>query len=192
MKGCLVICRVNCTRCGKYWPCYAVLICASCGTHCQAPQGRQMAKMVFLDLSGSSEGWNRSCVPGQITYRAGTLATLARCRSRWAYDLQNCSSNHLQVQVSGLGREPRGVPQAAFSAAPPVSAVRTAYPTVPGNDYRESGLFWKHSLLFHCPGTAHGIGSGSAKRSDYGKHRDSIAARGAPMGRSGSIAARGS
>ena len=79
-----------------------------------------MVLIVFLSLRGSSEGWNICCVPGQITYRAGTLATLARCRSRWVYDLQNRSSNYLQVQVSGLGREPRGVSQAAFSSAPSV------------------------------------------------------------------------
>jgi hypothetical protein len=109
-----------------------------------------MVQMVFLSLSDSSEGWNIAALPGQITYRADTLATLARCRSRWAYDLQNCSSNHLQVQVSGLGRESRGVSQAAFSSAPPVGTVRTAHPANPGNDNRENGLFWKHSLLLHC------------------------------------------
>src|SRR5580658_3406183 len=83
MKSYLDICRVSCERCETHWLCYAALICASCGTHCQAPQGRPMVRMVFLSLSDSLEGWNNYCVPGQITYRAGTLATLARCRSQW-------------------------------------------------------------------------------------------------------------
>src|SRR5271157_5505994 len=126
-----------------------------------------MVQMDFLSLSDSSEGWKNCCLPGQITCRAGTLATLARCRSPWAYDLQDCSSNRLQVQISGLGREPRGVSQAAFSSAPPIGTVQTAHPANPGNDNRESGLFWKHSLLFHCQGTAYRIGSGSAKRSNH-------------------------
>src|SRR5580658_11035821 len=189
-RCCLGICRVNCWQCGTHCPCCAVVICASCATHCRAPQRRQMAQMVSLSLNDSSEDWNSCCAPGQITCRAGTLATLALCRSQWAYDLQNCPSNYLQVQVSCLGREPRGVPQAAFSSAPPVGTVRTAHPANPGNNHRENRLFWKHSLLFHCPGTAHGIGSGSAKYSDYGKRCDRIAARGALLGKSGSIAAR--
>src|SRR6202167_3112385 len=151
-----------------------------------------MVQMVFISLSDSSKDWRNCCHPGQITCRPGTLATLAHCRSPWAYDLQNCSSNHVQVQLSGLCREPRGVSQAAFSSEPPAGEERTAPPPKPSNDHRESGLFWKHSLLFHGPGTAYGIGSGSAKRSNHGGGRDSIAAPGAPLGRSGSIAGRGS
>src|ERR1700683_1842481 len=109
--------------------------------------------MVFLSLRDSSEGWNNCFVLGQIIYRACTLATLALCRSRWGYDLQISSSNHLQVQVSGLGREPRCVSQAALSSAAPAGTVRTAHPANPGDDHRENGLFWKYSPLLHGAGT---------------------------------------
>src|ERR1700691_551513 len=122
--------------------------------------------MVLLNSSVFSEGWNDRCLPGQIAYRAGTSATLAHCRSQWAYDLQNRSSNHLQVQVSGLGRESCCVSHAAISAAPPVGEVRVAHPTNPGNDYREGGLFREHSQLFYCSGATQATGCRSTKRSN--------------------------
>src|SRR5580658_1214338 len=124
--------------------------------------------MVLLSSNVSSEGWSDCCLPGQIICRAGTSATLAHFQLRWAYDLQNRSSNHLQVQVSGLGRKSCSVPHAAISAAPPVGEVRVAHPANPGNDYREGGLFRKYSQLFHCSGATQATGGGSTKRSNDG------------------------